>query len=94
MQWAWLYQPQAQNWKTGANLMLVRGEGEFDSDPDLHVTLYLYATDLVTLRQKLIDAGVNVSEISYPEYLPKGEFATHDPDQYTIMIAQSYENSP
>lgn len=23
--WAWLYQPKAPNWKTGANLMLVSG---------------------------------------------------------------------
>src|SRR5438067_7493043 len=25
MHWAWLYQPNAPNWKTGANLMLTRG---------------------------------------------------------------------
>ena len=26
MHWAWLYQPGAPNWKTGANLMLVRSK--------------------------------------------------------------------
>lgn len=41
MSWAWLYQPKAQNWKTDANLMLVRGEGGFDSNPDTHVVLSL-----------------------------------------------------
>jgi catechol 2,3-dioxygenase-like lactoylglutathione lyase family enzyme len=95
MQWAWLYQPNAPNWKTGANLMLVRGSAEgWDSDPDTHVVLYLYAADLVKLRHELIAAGVKADEISYPEYLPKGEFRTHDPDGYTVMLAQSYEQSP
>ena len=94
MHWAWLYQPKAPNWKCGANLMLMRGEGGFESDPDTHVTLYLYATSLVSLRQELIDAGVKVSQISYPEYLPKGELAAHDPDGYAVMIGQSFEGSP
>ena len=59
--WAWLYQPDAPNWKTGANLMLVRGNGGGSEPP---VVLYLYAADLVRLRKSLIDAGLKVSEIS------------------------------
>ncbi len=94
MSWAWLYQPKASNWKTGANLMLVRGEGGFDSNPDTHVTLSLYAADLVALRLDLIKAGIKVSEIRYPEYLPKGQFETHDPDDYTVMVGQSFEDTP
>jgi catechol 2,3-dioxygenase-like lactoylglutathione lyase family enzyme len=92
MHWAWLYQPGAPNWKTGANLMLVRSkEQSVDEQP---VVLYLYAAELVALRQQLIGMGVNVSAITYPEYLPKGEFELHDPDGYTVMVAQSYEGSP
>lgn len=94
MHWAWLYQPQAPNWKTGANLMLVRGETKSDTDPEMHVVLYLYAADLPALRQQLLAAGVNAGEVSYPEYLPHGEFKSLDPDGYTVMIAQSYEDSP
>ena len=92
--WAWLYQPKAPNWKIGANLMLVLSERRFDRNPELYLTLYLYAADLIGLRQQLMTAGVKVSEISYPEYLPKGEFETHDPDGYTVMVGQSYEGSP
>ncbi len=92
--WAWLYQPKAAEWKRGANLMLVRGEGGFESNPDTHVVLYLYAANLVELRQELIAANGKVSEITYPEYLPKGEFQTHDPDGYTVMVAQSFEDTP
>ena len=92
MHWAWLYQPQAPNWKTGANLMLVRGE--LNKSPDMPVVLYLYAADLIAVRQQLIAAGVEAGEIGFPEYLPKGEFEAHDPDGYTVMVAQSYEQSP
>jgi catechol 2,3-dioxygenase-like lactoylglutathione lyase family enzyme len=92
MHWAWLYQPGASNWKTGANLMLVRGKEK--SDGDRPVVLYLYAAELVGLRQQLIANHISVSAISYPEYLPKGEFELHDPDGYTVMIGQSYEGSP
>jgi catechol 2,3-dioxygenase-like lactoylglutathione lyase family enzyme len=90
--WAWLYQPGAPNWKTGANLMLVRGKKR--SGGEQPVVLYLYAAELVALRQQLIGMGVNVGAITYPEYLPKGEFELHDPDGYTVMVGQSYESSP
>jgi catechol 2,3-dioxygenase-like lactoylglutathione lyase family enzyme len=90
--WAWLYQPGAPNWKTGANLMLVRSKEQSPGEQPL--VLYLYAADLVALRQQLIGKGVNVSAITYPDYLPKGEFELHDPDGYTVMVGQSYEGSP
>jgi hypothetical protein len=92
MHWAWLYQPEAPNWRTGANLMLVRGEEE--SQHELPVVLYLYAEDLVALRQQLIEGGLTVGAITYPWYLPKGEFELHDPDGCTVMVGQSYEESP
>ena len=92
MHWAWLYQPKAANWKTGANLMLVRGEEKSHDEPP--VVLYLYAADLVALRQQLIEAGIRVGAITYPWYLPKGEFELRDPDGYTVMVGQSCEGSP
>jgi catechol 2,3-dioxygenase-like lactoylglutathione lyase family enzyme len=93
--WAWLYQPKAPNWKTGANLMLVSGEvpGTVESKAKT-VVFYLYARDLKSLREKLLAGGCNVSEISYPEYLPEGEFRLQDPDGYTLMIAQSGHDTP
>ncbi|MFL5242023.1 MAG: VOC family protein [Gemmataceae bacterium] len=91
--WAWLYQPQASNWKHGANLMLVHGNELVGPDSKI-VLFYLYATDLVALRARLIGASVKVSEISHPEYLPAGEFRTEDPDGYTLMVAQAGEDTP
>ncbi len=93
--WAWLYQPKAPNWKTGANLMLVSGEVPGTAESKAKTVLfYFYARDLKSLREKLLAEGFSASEISYPEYLPEGEFRLQDPDGYTLMIAQSGCDTP
>ena len=95
MHWAWLYQPNAPSWKTGANLMLTRTSRPNPLDKEEpHVLFYLYARDLKALRAELVAKGIKASEICYPEYLPHGEFGLHDPDGYLLMIGQSYEGSP
>jgi uncharacterized glyoxalase superfamily protein PhnB len=53
------------------------------------VVLYMYAENLVKLRQELLDKGVKVSEISYPFYMQKGEVCLNDPDGYVVLIGQS-----
>ena len=93
--WAWLYQPKAPNWKTGANLMLVSGEVPGTAESRAKTVLfYLYARDLKSLREKLLGEGFSADEISYPEYLPEGEFRLQDLDGYTLMIAQSGRDTP
>lgn len=42
----------------------------------------------------MIKAAIKVSEISYPEYLPNGQFETHDPDDSTVRVGQSFEGTP
>jgi catechol 2,3-dioxygenase-like lactoylglutathione lyase family enzyme len=91
--WAWLYAPKAPNWKRGPNLMLVASECAIEADAQ-EVLFYLYAADLPSLRSQLLAAGVEASEISYPEYLPNGEMRVPDPDGYTLMIAQAAEDTP
>jgi len=93
MHWAWLYQPKAPDWKTGANLMLTVGQE--DIRPGSHsVLFYLYAANLVEIRNQLLAQGIEVGEICYPGYLPEGEFRTSDPDGYTLMIAQAGKETP
>jgi catechol 2,3-dioxygenase-like lactoylglutathione lyase family enzyme len=53
------------------------------------VLFYLYATDLVALREHLLTHGVRVSAITYPEYMPKGEVCVNDPDGYCLLIGQA-----
>lgn len=93
MQWAWLYAPKVENWKHGPNLMLARTSRPLNPDVQ-DVLFYLYAADLVALRTHLLANGVQANEITYPDYLPKGEFGTHDPDGYCLMIAQSTTDTP
>lgn len=53
------------------------------------VLFYLYSPDLIALREHLLASGVKVSEITYPEYMPKGEFRVDDPDGYCLLIGQA-----
>jgi catechol 2,3-dioxygenase-like lactoylglutathione lyase family enzyme len=53
------------------------------------VLFYLYATNLVALREHLLTHGVSVSTITYPEYMPKGEVCVNDPDGYCLLIGQA-----
>ena len=92
--WAWLYCPEVENWRKGANLMLTRDAPGAQNPAAQDVLFYLYASDLVALRKSLLEKNVKVSEITYPEYLPKGEFRMEDPDGYTLMVAQSGPDTP
>ena len=95
MHWAWLYQPHTQSWKSGPNLMLTRDSRPSPMQKDEpHVLFYLYAHDLVGLREDLLSKGIAAGPIGYPEYLPAGEFKVHDPDGYMLMIAQSGDDTP
>jgi catechol 2,3-dioxygenase-like lactoylglutathione lyase family enzyme len=93
MHWAWLYAPNAPDWKRGPNLMLGRTERPIDESAQ-DVLFYLYAADLPGLRNQLLAAGIKASAISYPDYLPKGEFRVQDPNGYTLTIAQSTAETP
>ena len=64
-------------------------------DPGVQAVLfYLYAADLEGLRQHLLDNGIAAGAITFPEYLPNGEFRVVDPDGYVLMIAQSVSDTP
>ncbi len=93
LHWAWLYAPKVPEWRHGPNLMLTRSECAINADAQ-EVLFYLYATRLTSLRNDLLLKGLKASEISYPEYLPQGEFRMQDPDGYCLMIAQSGPDTP
>jgi len=56
--------------------------------------LYFYATNLVALREELIQAGEAPGPIGYPDYLPKGEMRLLDPDGDCLMITQNAHDTP
>jgi catechol 2,3-dioxygenase-like lactoylglutathione lyase family enzyme len=92
-EWVWLYAPNARDWRRGPNLMLTRAEDKIDRSAQ-GALFYLYAADLRALREALLAHGVEAGAITYPEYLPEGEFALVDPDGYCLMIAQSSGETP
>jgi catechol 2,3-dioxygenase-like lactoylglutathione lyase family enzyme len=91
--WCWLYQPAAPDWKRGANLMLATSECPIQASAQSSL-FYLYAADLVSLREQLLAQGLKPGEITYPFYLPKGELQLRDPDGFVLMIAQSFDDTP
>lgn len=71
-----------------ADLMLTRASEAVISSQQA-VLFYLYSPDLIALRDHLLAAGVKVSPITYPEYMPKGEIRVDDPDGYCLLIGQA-----
>jgi len=71
-----------------AHLMLARASGPIVPSEQA-VLFYLYSPNLIALREHLIVAGVSISPITYPEYMPKGEVRLEDPDGYVLLIGQS-----
>ena len=53
------------------------------------VVFYLYADNLSALRERLLHERVNVSDISFPFYMPKGEMRVVDPDGYVLLVGQA-----
>jgi len=77
--WAWLAHELAELMLTRAAGPLAIGQG---------VMFYLYAVNLVALREHLLTKGIEVSAITYPPYMPQGEMQTQDPDGYCLLIGQ------
>jgi catechol 2,3-dioxygenase-like lactoylglutathione lyase family enzyme len=70
-----------------ARLMLaVAGER---IDPTRQAVLfYLYAADVVALRDELVAARIEVCPVAHPDYMPAGEIRVADPDGYVLLIGQ------
>jgi hypothetical protein len=68
--------------------MLARASGPIIADQQA-VLFYLYSPDLIALREQLLDKGVKVSEITYPDYMRKGEIRLEDPDGYVLLVGQA-----
>lgn len=69
-------------------LMLSRASKVVTSEQQ-GVLFYLYTADLQAVRQSLQAAGVTMSEVCYPPYMPEGQMTVSDPDGYCLLIGQS-----
>jgi catechol 2,3-dioxygenase-like lactoylglutathione lyase family enzyme len=69
----------------GGALMLALAEDAIVSSVQ-GVLFYMYTPDLAALRERLVNAGLKMSEIRHPPYMPSGEVAMKDPDGYVVLI--------
>jgi uncharacterized glyoxalase superfamily protein PhnB len=53
------------------------------------VLFYLYSANLVALREQMVARGIEVSPITHPFYMEKGEMRAQDPDGYVLLIGQT-----
>ena len=51
------------------------------------------ASDVIAYRDELLARGIKAGPISYPSYMPEGEFRIDDPDGYCLLVGQSDEAS-
>ena len=72
-----------------AHLMFASDPESAKVEKESTVVLYMYAEDLVKLREELVAKDIKVSEITYPFYMQKGEVCLSDPDGYVVLIGQS-----
>lgn len=79
--WAWLYNGHA-------HLMINRAERSVEGTHD-STALWLYSGDVKAAHDLLRSRGLDVGEIGYPPYNPRGEFHVHDPDGYAVFIAHA-----
>ncbi len=79
--WAWLK-------SAGAHLMVARA-GEPVVASMQSVIFYIYCPDVAAYRTQLQQLGLEVGEIEYPFYAPRGEFRVKDPDGYCLMVTHT-----
>jgi hypothetical protein len=83
--WAWLANGKA-------HLMLSRSARPMNPGAQ-DVLFYLYAHDVDAYRAELAALGVKVGPLTYPPYMPEGEFRIDDPDGYCLLVGQTDEVS-
>ncbi len=79
--WAWLK-------SGGAHLMVTRAGEPVDARA-LAVIFYIYCEDVPSFREELKKNGVQVGEIEFPFYAPRGEFRVTDSDGNALMITHT-----
>jgi DNA-binding MarR family transcriptional regulator len=52
------------------------------------VGFYCWSDNVVALRERLIEAGLQPSRIVHPQHMPDGEFGITDPDGYELRVGQ------
>jgi predicted lactoylglutathione lyase len=68
-----------------AQIMLGRADQPLKSG-SRHILFYLYVNDMPKYREQLIARGIEVGKVTYPFYMPSGEFQVDDPDGWVWIV--------
>ncbi|HEY1658089.1 MAG TPA: VOC family protein [Candidatus Sulfotelmatobacter sp.] len=68
-----------------AQIMLTRAGQPLNSG-SRHMMFYLYSTDMKAYREQLIARGIEVGKVTYPFWMPNGEFQVDDPDGWIWIV--------
>ena len=72
----------------GAQLMLAKAQ-EPVVPSQQGALFYIYCDDVPDMRQRLVALGLEVGELQFPFYAPRGEFSLTDPDGYRWMVSHT-----
>lgn len=72
----------------GAQVMFARASEPVVAEQQA-VLFYVYYDDVTAARDALMNAGVDVSELTTPSHSPRGEFRVDDPDGYAILVTHT-----
>ncbi|MGO8794431.1 MAG: VOC family protein [Candidatus Sulfotelmatobacter sp.] len=70
---------------SAAQIMLARAGQPLSPGPR-HIMFYLYTIDMPRYREQLIARGVTVGKVTYPFWMPNGEFQVDDPDGWVWIV--------
>lgn len=72
----------------GAQLMVGRASAPVVAEEQA-VLFYVYYQDVVAAHAALMDAGIDVGPILFPQHSPRGEFRVVDPDGYAVQVTHT-----
>ena len=72
----------------GAQVMFARASVPVVAEQQA-VLLYVYYDDVAAAREALMNAGIDVSELTTPPHSPRGEFRVDDPDGYALIVTHT-----
>lgn len=72
----------------GAQVMFARASAPVVAEQQA-VLFCVYYEDVTAARDALLNAGVDVSELTSPPHAPRGEFRVDDPDGYAVLVTHT-----
>lgn len=70
-----------------SRLMLAQAAEPIEANKQA-VLLYGYSENVAELRSHLVDSGLQVPPLRFPDHMTAGEIRLEDPDGYVVLVGQ------